>query len=231
VKSTCHICHNAAGPNPDPQQVFDGTIPPLNTLTTRVSLPQFEQKIRSGAPIMMGTPPSPLRGRMPVFYYLREDEVADAYLYLTLYPPDWGVPDPPLPTITQKQAASDIVPAEFSVESPNVARRSDTRDLSMILFPITAALLMTGGLWFTFSEIRRLTALSDRRKLLVNAPGSVALHASKSEELPLEPSPSNSTAPAEIADSVTDAAFEREDYRTFESSWFSRWIEREDEAA
>jgi hypothetical protein len=49
--------------------------------------------------------------------------------------------------------------------------------------------------------------------------------------MPLEPSPSNSTAAAEIADFVTDAAFEREDYRTFESSWFSRLIEREDKAA
>jgi hypothetical protein len=29
----------------------------------------------------------PYRGRMPVFDYLTEDEVANAYLYLTLYPP------------------------------------------------------------------------------------------------------------------------------------------------
>ncbi|MFL6306308.1 MAG: c-type cytochrome [Candidatus Sulfotelmatobacter sp.] len=231
VKSTCHICHNAAGLNPDPQQVFDGTIPPLNTLTTRVSLPEFEQKIRSGAPIMMGTPPSPLRGRMPVFNYLRQDEVADAYLYLTLYPPDWGVPDPPLPAIRQKQPASDIVPAEFSVEPPNVVSRSDARDLNIILLPVTAALLITGGLWFTFSEIRRLTAISDRRKTLVLGRVSAVQGASSLQEMPLEPSPSNSTAAAEIADFVPDAAFEREDYRTFESSWFSRLIEREDKAA
>src|SRR5947199_6988105 len=229
VKSTCHICHNAAGPNPDPQQVFDGTIPPLNTLTTRVSLPEFEQKIRSGAPIMMGTPPSPLRGRMPVFNYLRQDEVADAYYYLTLYPPDWGVPDPPLPAIRQKHPGSDIVRAEFSVQPPNVARRSD--DLNMILLPVAATLLIAGGLWFTFSEIKELTAISERRKLLANGHGSVVRDASRFEKLPLEPSPSNSTVPAEIADFVPAAAFEREDYRTFESSWFSRWIEREDEAA
>jgi mono/diheme cytochrome c family protein len=231
VKSTCHICHNAAGPNPDPQQVFDGTIPPLNTLTTRVSLPEFEQKIRSGAPIMMGTPPSPLRGRMPVFNYLRQDEVADAYLYLTLYPPDWGVPDPPSPAIPQKQAASDMAAAEFTIEPANVVPRSDARDLNIILLPVTAALLITGGLWFTFSEIRRLTAISDRRKTLVLGRVSAVQDASSLEEMPLEPSPSNSTAAAEIADFVTDAAFEREDYRTLESSWFSRLIEREDKAA
>ena len=88
VKSSCHICHNATGQNPDPQQLFDGAIPPLNTLTTRTSLPEFERKIRSGAPILMGTPPSPFRGRMPVLYYLSEDEAADAYLYLKLYPPN-----------------------------------------------------------------------------------------------------------------------------------------------
>lgn len=86
VKSTCHICHSAAGRNPDPEQILEGTIPPLNTLTRRTSLPEFVQKVTQGAPILMGSPPLPWRGRMPVFYYLNEDEAADAYLYLTLYP-------------------------------------------------------------------------------------------------------------------------------------------------
>ena len=86
VKSTCHICHAAAGPNPDPEQISEGTIPPLSTLTTRTSLPQFVRKVTVGAPIAMGTPPLPCRGRMPVFYYLSQNEAADAYLYLTLYP-------------------------------------------------------------------------------------------------------------------------------------------------
>lgn len=35
VKSTCHICHGADGPNPDSQQLLEGSIPPLSTLTTR----------------------------------------------------------------------------------------------------------------------------------------------------------------------------------------------------
>jgi mono/diheme cytochrome c family protein len=87
VKSTCHICHNAVGPNPDPQQILEGTIPPLSTLTTRTTMPDFVRKVTAGNPISMGTTPMPFRGRMPVFDYLSHDEVANAYLYLTLYPP------------------------------------------------------------------------------------------------------------------------------------------------
>ena len=87
VKSTCHVCHSATGPNPDPQQIMDGAIPPLSTLTTRVGLPDFVRKVTSGEPIIMGTPATPYRGRMPVFRYLSEDEAADAYMYLALYPP------------------------------------------------------------------------------------------------------------------------------------------------
>jgi mono/diheme cytochrome c family protein len=87
VKSTCHICHNAAGPNPDPQQILEGAIPPLSTLTTRTTLSQFVRKVTFGNPITMGAPPEPFRGRMPVFDYLSQDEVANTYLYLTLYPP------------------------------------------------------------------------------------------------------------------------------------------------
>ena len=37
VKSTCHTCHSATGPDPNPQQLWDGAIPPLSTLTTRKS--------------------------------------------------------------------------------------------------------------------------------------------------------------------------------------------------
>ena len=41
MKSTCHICHNAVGPNPNPQQILEGAIPPLSTLTTRTSMPEY----------------------------------------------------------------------------------------------------------------------------------------------------------------------------------------------
>ena len=87
VKSTCHVCHSAQGPNPDPQEIMEGAIPPLSCLTTRVGLPDFVRKVTRGAPIIMGTPATPYRGRMPVFLYLSQDEAADAYMYLALYPP------------------------------------------------------------------------------------------------------------------------------------------------
>jgi mono/diheme cytochrome c family protein len=87
VKSTCHICHSTTGPNPSPQQISNGSIPPLSILTKRVGMSGFVRKVTEGAPIMMGMPAMYHRGRMPVFVYLSEDEAADAYLYLTLYPP------------------------------------------------------------------------------------------------------------------------------------------------
>jgi cytochrome c5 len=87
VKSTCHVCHSATGPNPSPEQIFRGAIPPLSALTTRVSLSGFVRKVTSGAPIIMGTPPTYYRGHMPVVVYLSQDEAADAYLYLIRYPP------------------------------------------------------------------------------------------------------------------------------------------------
>jgi mono/diheme cytochrome c family protein len=91
IKSTCHICHSAAGPDPTPQQLMQGTIPPLSTLTMRTNLSDFIRKVTKGDPVIMGAPlfsyRDTYRGRMSVFRYLTEDEVADAYLYLTLYPP------------------------------------------------------------------------------------------------------------------------------------------------
>ena len=87
VKSTCHVCHGATGPNPSPQQILEGAIPPLSTLTTRFGLADFVRKVTCGAPITMGSPPTLYRGRMPVFTYLTQDEVAEAYMYLLMYPP------------------------------------------------------------------------------------------------------------------------------------------------
>ncbi len=241
VKSTCHICHSAAGSNPTYEQLFNGAIPPLSTLTARAGLPEFDRKIRSGAPITMGTPPSLFRGRMPVFYYLDEDEVADAYLYLRLYPPERSRPDPVMP-VTEQKASSKIVPVGLTLESTTVTPPSNASDLIMIVAPVAAeifvGLLLAGGFWYTLLEIRRLTALSNSPKGLVMGAGIVAQDAPQSASSKLRPrtlvlthSTSNDEAAAGVANPDDGPAFHHDDYRRFESSWLARWLEGEDEAA
>ena len=87
VKGTCHICHDASGPAPTPEAVLKGAIPPLSTLLANRALTDFVTKVRSGAPTVMGTPPLPHRGRMPVFHYLTPNEIGAACAYLTRHPP------------------------------------------------------------------------------------------------------------------------------------------------
>lgn len=87
VKGTCHICHAATGPNPAPGEILRGAIPPLAVLPKRVDVQQFVQKVTVGRPITMGNLDLQYRGRMPVFYYLKPDEVEAAYVYLERYPP------------------------------------------------------------------------------------------------------------------------------------------------
>jgi mono/diheme cytochrome c family protein len=87
VKSTCHICHAAVGPNPTPEQIGAGVIPPLSTLTSRTSLEQFVRKVTHGSSVTIGALSLPSRGRMPVFNYVSESEAAAAYIYLLAYPP------------------------------------------------------------------------------------------------------------------------------------------------
>ena len=87
VKNTCHICHDASGPNPTPGEILNGQIPPLSTLTSRLTLNDFLTKVVAGRPVLEGPLALPARGHMPVFTYLNRDEVADVYLYLSAYPP------------------------------------------------------------------------------------------------------------------------------------------------
>jgi mono/diheme cytochrome c family protein len=87
VKGTCHICHDAVGQRPSGRARLDGAIPPMNTLLADKSVVDFVDKVRRGATVVMGDVPFHYRGRMPVFTYLRDQEVAAAYLYLTTYPP------------------------------------------------------------------------------------------------------------------------------------------------
>ncbi|MGA2422830.1 MAG: cytochrome c [Terriglobales bacterium] len=183
VKSTCHICHSAAGPNPTPQQLFEGAIPPLNTLALRTSRAEFIRKVTHGAPVLMGAPPELYRGRMPVFYYLSEDEAADVYLYLTRYPPgQWavlepgpnstsaGMPPDPSALDAAPQVASAAFTAGIASAGVSGGRSATSADTALSLLPLIAGsvamMLMGLGLGFTTFELMRLSA---RNKALAQA--------------------------------------------------------------
>jgi mono/diheme cytochrome c family protein len=88
VKGTCHICHDATGPRPTSEAILlQARIPSLASLLAEKPIADIVEKVRSGAPVSMGNPPFPHRGRMPVFYYLTDTEIVAAYMYLNNYPP------------------------------------------------------------------------------------------------------------------------------------------------
>jgi mono/diheme cytochrome c family protein len=87
VKGTCHICHDATGPDNEPTTVLSNVIPSLATIARQKTLGQIVHKIREGAPVPLGSGGVMSRGRMPVFSYLTEAEMAAAHLYLITYPP------------------------------------------------------------------------------------------------------------------------------------------------
>ena len=167
VKATCHICHSASGPNPDAQQLADGAIPPLSALTSRVNQAQFVRKITRGAPIVMGTPPLACRGRMPVFYYLSEEEAADVYLYLSMYRPyQWATFDPVMAAAQHVPGPPDADPpprvVNASLSGPaKVAPATDTADMQFVALLVVAgvlvSLLLAGGFGFTVRECMRLS--------------------------------------------------------------------------
>ena len=137
--------------------------------------------------------------------------------------------------LREAKAASEIMPLEFRVEPTNVAPLVNARDTMTAILPVAAeiftALLLIGGLSFTFLEIRRLTVLSERRKLLVIGQERAAVLASRSEKQPVPHSASSDKVALEAADIDHAQGLQQEDYRTFESSWLSRWLKEVDEAA
>ena len=183
VKSTCHTCHSATGQDPDAQQLWDGAIPPLSTLTTRKNRSEFIRKVTHGAPVLMGSPPMLYRGRMPVFYYLSEDEAADVYLYLTRYPP--AEPASAETTITlsqqgpaagggtpppQNAAAASLFPGDKPQDPDQPNKGADLR--TVVLLTAVASfgvLLLAAGLGFTMREFHRLSAATRVRSLAVIA--------------------------------------------------------------
>jgi mono/diheme cytochrome c family protein len=237
VKSTCHVCHNAIGVNPTGDELLQGAIPPLSSLTARVSLVEFERKVRHGAPIIMGTPPEPYRGRMPVFDYLTETEIADAYLYLKLYPPAaWSDPGtPPNPPLSASAIAAIV-----SRPGPrNDPPRGDAAEAkSSVLLPAIAqifvGLLVVGGAVFTLIEVRRskapgkhwLDIWAHRFVSFQHAGGPAPAHSSSRS------SGSSNRSPDDAHKQATwGTRFDRSEYESFESSWLSRRWEKEDGAA
>ena len=51
VKGTCHICHDAIGPDNGPTTVLSGIIPSLASISHQKTIAQFVQKVRAGAPV------------------------------------------------------------------------------------------------------------------------------------------------------------------------------------
>jgi len=180
VKSTCHTCHSATGPNPAPQQIWEGAIPPLSTLAARRSQPEFIHKVTHGAPILMGTPPMLYRGRMPVFYYLSEQEAADVYLYLTLRPPSESADLDTLIALQQRPAAGGgTTPSRrsgsgaFLASDQTVERQAPAKGSGLQIVVLLSAvgtfvvLLLAGGLGFTMREFHRSSAGEQGRRLSV----------------------------------------------------------------
>jgi mono/diheme cytochrome c family protein len=87
VKGTCHICHGATGPGADPEALLRNVLPSLESIPRTKTIYQTIHKVRVGDRVEMGPLHLLSAGRMPVFYYLTDDEVAAAYLYLIVYPP------------------------------------------------------------------------------------------------------------------------------------------------
>jgi mono/diheme cytochrome c family protein len=176
VKSTCHICHSAAGPNPSTEQLLNGVIPPLQTLTTRKNQSGLVEKVIQGAPILMGKPPMLFRGRMPVFYYLTPNEAADVYQYLTVYPPSESAIVEPAATTSQPSE----VPIEIDRTEPvpgtraglksdwsdvrHLDSRAETQSIALFLgLGLLAGGLAAGGLSFTLWKFTRLSSKNEHR--------------------------------------------------------------------
>ena len=173
VKSTCHTCHSAVGPNPTAEQLLDGAIPPLSTLPVRTSQTQLVRKVTRGAPILMGAPALLCRGRMPVFYYLNNSEAADVYQYLTLYPPNETQTDATAvamlgdpPANEPKGGEPKLIASAVANDEASSGQRADMEIASLAYAAgFFVIVLLTGGIVVTAHEFKRLPAESARRRV------------------------------------------------------------------
>jgi mono/diheme cytochrome c family protein len=192
AKSTCHVCHDATGPNPTSQQLENGEIPPLDTMTGRVDESEFVRKVTSGAPIVMGTPPSPHRGRMPVFSYLTREEAADVYLYLSSYPPSTLEAAVPVVASTQQDGGGPGVPPAGPTSPPPLQDAGAASDpalptpmpdwvpfVSLMALGAFALTLLVAGLAFAAYELRRLGNEAERRNIPLTKVQPINVRANK----------------------------------------------------
>ena len=157
VKSTCHICHDATGANPNPAEILQGAIPPLATLISRTNEIQFIRKVTQGAPILMGTPALLQRGRMPVFSYLTADEAADVYSYLMVYPPQSIQTN--LAWRFDEHRLAALAAGGFPLTARPLTEAFDGKSMLLVLaLGGLVGVLILAGLAITVSEFRHLSA-------------------------------------------------------------------------
>jgi hypothetical protein len=82
-----HICHDATQPTERSVTILSGVIPSLANLPREKTITDFVHKAEAGAQVPLSAGSYMSRGRMPVFDYLTEPELASAYAYLNAYPP------------------------------------------------------------------------------------------------------------------------------------------------
>jgi hypothetical protein len=112
----------------------------------------------------MGQEPIPYRGRMPVFYYLTEQEAADAYLYLHRYPPVPSKKADFYVVASQKQSGNSSSGTPTPGTTPPLvppAQKDGESNLFVALLLIGlygfVTLMIVGGVVFTFREFKRLS--------------------------------------------------------------------------
>jgi mono/diheme cytochrome c family protein len=85
IKGTCHICHDATGPEGGHMMMMRGIIPSLASLPQGHSLGSVEHQVEYGSSGMMRM----MMGgeTMPALPYFTQEEIAASYFYLVEYPP------------------------------------------------------------------------------------------------------------------------------------------------
>jgi hypothetical protein len=145
-------------------------------LPRRVDEPKFIRKVTQGSVIVMGDDPIPYRGRMPVFYYLTQQESADAYLYLRRNPPVQSKKADFVLVASQKQSggpgnggsgAANAGTTQSPV--PRSPKNSDSNLFEALLLISLfgfITLLIAAGVAFTFREFKRLSRNIDVQESL-----------------------------------------------------------------